>query len=84
MGTALHPAGEGGGAEVLTDLCEINRHPETFREEFSDFGGGGRWYLAVKQQSTANKMNYFLISFCVMGTAQKKLLLMYNSSEYIN
>ena len=29
-------------------------------------------------------MNYILITFCVMGTAQKKLLLMYNSSEYIN
>ena len=53
----------GGVPEVLTHPCEKNRHSEIFRKEFSDLeGGGGQWYLAVKQQSTAHEMNYILIS----------------------
>ena len=71
--------------EVLTDLSEKIDTQKIPEKNFLICGGGwGQWYLAVKQQSTAHKINYILICFCVMDTVQKKLLLMYNSSEYIN
>ena len=49
--------------EVLTDLCERNRHSEIFRKEFSDLGGGAVVPRSqAAEHSTQKDLNsYFLI-----------------------
>ena len=72
--------------EVLTDLCEKIDTQKFSEKNFLICGGGGSVVprSQAAEQSTADEMNYILICFCVIGTAQKKVYLMYNSSEYIN